>query len=71
MATTAMQTSVTATTPPQTSDDPRVFALIGYAIIIFSFAVLGGWAALAPLGSAVVASGFVNTEGNKKTVQHL
>jgi HlyD family type I secretion membrane fusion protein len=71
MATTPGQTSVMATTPRQTSDDPRVFALIGYAIIIFSFAVLGGWAALAPLGSAVVASGFVNTEGNKKTVQHL
>jgi HlyD family type I secretion membrane fusion protein len=71
MATTPKQTNAMATTPRQTSDDPRVFALIGYAIIIFSFVILGGWAALAPLGSAVVASGFVNTEGNKKTVQHL
>ena len=33
--------------------------------------VLGGWAAITPLGSAVVASGFVTTEGNKKTIQHL
>jgi HlyD family type I secretion membrane fusion protein len=53
------------------SDDPRAFALIGYAIIIFTFFVLGGWAAWAPLSSAVNAAGFVNTEGNKKTVQHL
>jgi HlyD family type I secretion membrane fusion protein len=53
------------------SDDPRVFALIGYAIIIFTFFVLGGWAAWAPLSGAVSAPGFVNTEGNKKTVQHL
>jgi len=60
-----------AYSPRRTNDDPRVFAVVGYAIIIFSFVILGGWAALAPLSSAVVASGFVNTEGNKKTVQHL
>ena len=53
------------------SDDPRGFALVGYGIIIFCFVVLGGWAAVTPLGSAVIASGVVNTEGNKKTVQHL
>jgi HlyD family type I secretion membrane fusion protein len=55
----------------RTSDDPRMYALTGYAIIIFCFVILGGWAALAPLGAAVTATGFVNTEGNKKTVQHL
>lgn len=53
------------------SDDPRVFALFGYAIIIFCFGILGAWAAMAPLGSAVVASGTVTAEGNTKTVQHL
>ena len=57
--------------PTQTSDDPRVYAFIGYAIIVFAFVVLGGWAAITPLGSAVVASGVVTTEGNKKTIQHL
>ena len=57
--------------PTQTSDDPRVYAGIGYAIIVFAFVVLGGWAAITPLGSAVVATGFVTTEGNKKTIQHL
>jgi HlyD family type I secretion membrane fusion protein len=53
------------------SDNPRPFALAGYAIIVFGFAVLGGWAALTPLASAVVANGYVVTQGNKKTVQHL
>jgi HlyD family type I secretion membrane fusion protein len=55
----------------QAKDDPRVFAFTGYAIIVFCFVVLGGWAAITPLGGAVVASGVVTTEGNKKTIQHL
>ena len=33
------------------SDDPRGFALVGYGIIIFCFVVLGGWAAVTPLGA--------------------
>ena len=53
------------------NDDPRPFALAGYAVVIFCFVVLGGWAAVAPLGAAVVAGGVVTTEGNKKTIQHL
>jgi len=53
------------------SDHPRVLALMGYGIIVFTFVILGSWAAVTPLASAVVASGFVTTEGNKKTVQHL
>jgi HlyD family type I secretion membrane fusion protein len=53
------------------SDDPRSYALAGYAIIIGCFVILGSWAAVAPLASAAVASGVVTTEGNKKTVQHL
>jgi HlyD family type I secretion membrane fusion protein len=57
--------------PKQVRDDPRMFAAVGYGIIVFCFLGLGGWAALTPLGSAVVASGFVTTEGNKKTIQHL
>src|SRR5215831_3340356 len=56
---------------PQVSDDPRVFARIGYLVIIVTFGVIGGWAAFAPLAGAVVASGVVATEGNKKTIQHL
>ena len=57
--------------PKKTCDDPRVYAFTGYGIILISFVVLGGWAAVTPLGSAVVASGVVTTEGNKKTIQHL
>ena len=53
------------------SDDPRSFALAGYAIIFFCLVVLGCWAAVAPLAGAVVATGMVTTEGNKKTIQHL
>src|SRR5260370_39711340 len=33
--------------------------------------VLGGWSAIARLDSAVVASGVVAVESNRKTVQHL
>src|SRR5262245_52818579 len=57
--------------PKQVRDDPRMFAAVGYGIIVFCFLGLGGWAAVTPLGSAVVASGFVTTQGNKKTIQHL
>src|SRR5260370_7618062 len=53
------------------SDDPRVFARIGYLVIIVTFGVVGGWAAFAPLASAVVATGVVATEGTKTTISHL
>src|SRR5258707_10859143 len=56
---------------PRVSDDPRVFARIGYLVIIVTFGVVGGWAAFAPLASAVVATGVVATEGHKKTISHL
>src|SRR5260370_40763271 len=65
------QKQLMAKNKKQVSDDPRVFALIGYGVIIFCFVVLSGWAAMTPLASAVVASGVVTTEGNKKTIQHL
>jgi HlyD family secretion protein len=32
---------------------------------------LGTWSALAPLSSAAIASGVVETESNRKTIQHL
>src|SRR5260370_16752054 len=65
------QKQLMAKNKKQVSDDPRVFALIGYGVIIFCFVVLSGWAAMTPLASAVVASGVGTTEGNKKTIQHL
>jgi HlyD family secretion protein len=49
----------------------RKFALAGYGLIFLTFGVAGGWAAVAKLDRAVVASAFISTETNKKTVQHL
>ena len=46
-------------------------AILGYAIIIFTFVVLGGWSAVAKLDSAVTASGIVAVENSRKSVQHL
>jgi len=53
------------------SDDYRKFAITGYGVIFITFGVVGGWAATAPLDSAVVASGVVAAESNRKTIQHL
>ena len=46
-------------------------ALVGYAVIILTFGVLGSWSAFARLDRAVVAQGTVNIEDSRKTIQHL
>ena len=46
-------------------------AAIGYAIITFTFVVLGGWSAIAKLDSAVTAPGFIAEENSRKSIQHL
>jgi HlyD family type I secretion membrane fusion protein len=51
--------------------DWRRPARFGYALIVFTFFGLGGWSAFAKLDSAVVASGVVVNETNKRTIQHL
>ena len=53
------------------TDNFKGVARIGYAIIAFTFVGLLGWAAFAPLDSAVVANGVISAEGNRKTIQHL
>jgi len=45
--------------------------LVGLAVVGLFFGGFGGWAALAPLGSAAIAQGTVSVEGSRKTVQHL
>ncbi|GAA0575259.1 HlyD family type I secretion periplasmic adaptor subunit [Caenispirillum bisanense] len=46
--------------------------LLGGLAVVGAFVVgLGGWAATAPLASAVTASGALVVESNRKTVQHL
>ncbi len=45
--------------------------MAGTAIIMLFFGVLLGWAALAPLNSAVVSVGIIKVEGSRQAVQHL
>jgi HlyD family type I secretion membrane fusion protein len=44
---------------------------LGLATLIVTFLGFGGWASLAPLGSAVVAPGNLVVESNRQDVQHL
>lgn len=53
------------------SSDPRRIILTGIMVILFFFGGLVGWAALAKINGAVIASGTVKVEAERKTVQHL
>lgn len=55
----------------QISDSSWRPALAGWLIIAFFVAGLGLWATTAPLNGAVVATGVVKVQGNRKSVQHL
>lgn len=44
---------------------------IGYLMLLVTFGLFGGWAALAPLDSAALAPGVVTVKSYRKTVQHL
>lgn len=46
------------------------YTVIGYAIIFIVFGVFGAWSAFAKLDSAVIASGSVAVESNRKKIQH-
>lgn len=52
------------------SHDIRRVAGIGMGIIIVTFGVIGLWAALAPLSSAVIGHGIVAYESNRQTITH-
>ncbi len=52
-------------------DKSKGVTRIGYGIIIFTFGVLGLWAAFAPLDAAVIAHGSLSNETSRKTIQHL
>lgn len=56
---------------PKITGDHRSVARFGYAVIALTFGLLGGWAALASIDSAVVATGLVSVESKRKAVQHL
>jgi HlyD family secretion protein len=51
-------------------DDPRQDLRTGWAIVIFFFVILLGWAALAPLDAGVTSSGVIAVSGNRQAVQH-
>ena len=51
--------------------DWRRPAAFGYAVVFVTFGVIGTWAALARLDSAVTAPGVVTVESSRKTVAHL
>lgn len=44
---------------------------MGLIVLLLFFAVGGGWAGYASLSGAVIASGVVSPEGQRRTVQHL
>lgn len=55
----------------QISRDWRKIAYAGYLVIIITFGVGGVWAAVSELDKAVIATSYVSSEYNRKSVQHL
>jgi HlyD family type I secretion membrane fusion protein len=53
------------------SGDWQTPAKWGFGVAILTFVVFGGWASLASIDGAVVASGSVVVESDRKVVQHL
>lgn len=51
--------------------DDKPTRRVGYLMLLITFGLFGGWAALAPLDSAALAPGVVTVKSYRKTVQHL
>ena len=56
---------------PSAFQSMRKVALCGAVVVAVFFGGLGGWAAVAPLESAAIASGVLSVESQRKTIQHL
>ncbi|WP_027184089.1 HlyD family type I secretion periplasmic adaptor subunit [Desulfovibrio inopinatus] len=54
-----------------TGSSARRFVVMGWAIIILFFFIFGAWAAIAPIGGAVTAGGYIKVSSERKVVQHL
>ena len=67
---TSMNTAIDDSLASLPSSD-RKARMIGFAIVLVTFGLFGGWAALAPLESAALAPGVVTVQSYRKTVQHL
>jgi epimerase transport system membrane fusion protein len=53
------------------NDNDQQLIRFGVTVVIVVFCILGSWMAIAPLSSAIVATGSVSADIYKKTVQHL
>jgi HlyD family secretion protein len=58
-------------TPASPRGRLRGVTLVGNFLVLFFVAGLGIWSSFAPLESAAAASGVVETESSRKTIQHL
>lgn len=56
---------------PSLMSSMRAPVLLGGAIVVAFFLVLGGWAGVAPLSAGAVAPGIVSPDSNRKVIQHL
>jgi len=43
----------------------------GYAVLFFTFGILGVWSFIAPIDGAALAQGYVAVKNNSKTIQHF
>ena len=57
--------------PHPVPTDDRPARRIGLVVLLATFAGFGGWAAVAQLDSAAVATGVVTVESHRKTIQHF
>ena len=57
--------------PVEAPTSTRRVVLAGLAVIVLTFGGFFGWAATADLSSAVIASGTVMVDSNRKAIQHL
>ncbi|WP_340117785.1 HlyD family type I secretion periplasmic adaptor subunit [Pelagibius sp. 7325] len=57
--------------PAEAPTSTRRVVLAGLAVIVLTFGGFFGWAATADLSSAVIASGTVMVDSNRKAIQHL
>ncbi|WP_256572405.1 HlyD family type I secretion periplasmic adaptor subunit [Pseudomonas sp. NFACC05-1] len=64
-----MQNSKHSSTALLVDDTP--VRRVGYVMLLVTFGLFGGWAALAPLDSSALAPGVVTVKSYRKTVQHL
>lgn len=64
-----MQNSQHSSTTLLVDDTP--VRRVGYLMLLVTFGLFGGWAALAPLESSALAPGVVTVKSYRKTVQHL